>query len=176
MLHVTHLNSFARFALRCHNIAVAVLVAVLLESSTALATEWVKETRYFLISRDFQPFKIPASAAVFFKTKTPWGEERPDAEIRDETRKLLASNLSFVDNPAEAQYELHVRLEEYTDYATRNSNRRPATGFVMFAICILPFKETSESCQNLTFYYFEGQPRLTMFRRAAEAWLALIIQ
>jgi hypothetical protein len=142
----------------------------------AVATEWIKETRYFLISRDFQRFKIPASAAVFFKTKTSWGAEEPAAEIREETRRLLGTRLRFIDNSAEAQYGISVRLEEYMDYATRNPYGWPATGLVMFAICIHPFKETTESRQNLTFYYFEGQPKLTMFRRAAEAWRELVIE
>src|ERR1043166_638836 len=166
-------SSFSR---RCYKLISALAIAALLATNSSRATELVLETGEFLITRDFQRFTIPASAAVFFKTKTAWGAEMPDTQIRDETRKLLASSLSFVENPAEAQYELHVRLEEYTDYAVRNRMRRPAQGFVMFAICALPFKEASERCQNLTFYYFESQPRLTMFRRATDAWRAMVIR
>ena len=128
MFHVTDPNVFALFVLRRYCVAVALLVAVLFEANTAVATEWIKETRYFLITRDFQRFKIPASAAVFFKTKTSCGAEEPAAEIREETRRLLGTRLRFIDNSAEAQYGISVRLEEYTDYATSQPLRMAGDG------------------------------------------------
>ena len=164
------------FARRCYKLISALAVVVLLGANAAAASEWVLETRDLLVRRHFQSFTISASASVFFDTTTPWGETLPDTEIRDETRRLFASRLKLVDNPAEAQYDLKIRLEEYTDYATRNSKGLPATGFVFFSICVLPIKETSESCQHLMFYYFEGQPHLAIFRRAAKAWLDLVIR
>ena len=176
MCYATDLASFARFALRCHSIALALLAAALLAENAAFAIEWVKETSDFLVRRDYKRFKIRTSAAVFFKTKTAWGTEKPDAEMREETRRLFGTRLSFIDNSADAQYGLSVRLEEYTDYATRNSRGRPATGFIMFATCKLPLTEVTESCQNLTFYYFGRESRMEMFRRATEAWSELVIE
>src|ERR1043166_448046 len=157
------------FSRRSYNLILAFAIAALLATQPATATELVREAEGFLITRDFQRFTIPALASVFFKTSTPWGVDEPDAEIRAETRRVLANQLNFVGAATEARYELHIRLEEYRNYAIRNNKGRPTQGFVMFAACALPFKETSESCQNLTFYYFESQSRLTAFRRAAEA-------
>src|ERR1043166_3894146 len=75
MCYATDLASFARFALRCHSIALALLAAALLAENAAVAIEWVKETSDFLVRRYYKRFKIRTSAAVFFKTR-PHGERR----------------------------------------------------------------------------------------------------
>ena len=166
-----------RPASRCRDIIrlAAFAIGVFLGTNAETAAEYVEETSTFLVIRDFLSFQIPRSSVVYFDTKTPSGKDEPDAEIRDETRRLLAEQLSLVGEAAPAQYKLGIRLYEYTNYSIRAAGGRPAVGFIMFALCVLPFKETSESCQQLTFFYFDKEPRLTMFRRAASEWLALVV-
>jgi hypothetical protein len=88
---------------------------------------------------------------------------------------LLEGRLSLVDKPA-AKYALQIRLEEYTDYATRNSRGVASTGFIMFSVCTLPHNDMRKDCQNLTFYYFGRESRVAMFRRAVGTWLDLILE
>jgi hypothetical protein len=56
------------FAGRFYAVTAALLFAALLGIKNVLATEWVKETSDFLISRDFKPFKIVRLTPVFFDT------------------------------------------------------------------------------------------------------------
>lgn len=62
-------------------------------------------------------------------------------------------------------------MGEFVNYAIRNADKDPSTGFVIVSACSYPLNNMVEDCQNLTFYFFRKGPRSVILARALNMWL-----
>jgi hypothetical protein len=144
------------------------------------ATQDIEISKDFRVSRDFADFRIERSSSVFFDDEkvfvgsTPTLNRMYSDELRDIAREQLRSVVSLGPRGS-ATYNLLIRMESFTNYAIRNTERKPSKGSVVFAVCRLPAKRIEDDCQNLTFYFFDEYERRVMFSKAMSMWLDRIL-
>ncbi len=118
----------------CRYFAWLAAIALALCSEAALAQTLYEKIDEYVVATDFnRAFKMKRQAKVYFKTTTL---QNQNAGMKN----IVGARISLSD-PADAEYELHIRTEKRTNYAMRNDERIPSDAYVFFAICSVKWTE-----------------------------------
>jgi len=182
MVMMPHRN--VSMTMKFHRVIAAGLAGVavgILAVSDTFAGEVISTNREFMIFRDFKEFKIKKFAKVFFDdTKIYVGRDPKEntahtEKLREQANTLLRKVLTLVSDEKQSEYTMSIRMEESTNFAIRNAERKPSVGHVSFAICSYPMGEIEDSCQNLTFEFFQPHPRSAVFEKTLILWIGRML-
>lgn len=160
-------------------LGLALIALSCLGSNHALATEDIEITKDFRISRDFRAFNIKRSSKVFFDASKFVIYDGPstmkDDRLQAEARSLLERTLILVPAKADSEYFMEIRIGDFVNYAIRNTERKPSTGFVIVSMCSYPMNNMIEDCQSLTFYFFATDSRSAILSKSLSMWLERVV-
>jgi hypothetical protein len=98
-----------------------------------------------------------------------------DERLEVEAHNLLERALTLVSTKAESQYFIEIRIGDFVNYAIRNTDNDPSTGFVIISACSYPMRNMVDDCQSLTFYFFRKDPRSIILARALNMWFERVV-
>jgi len=145
------------------------------------ATEEVTATKEFMIFRDFREFRLRRFTKVFFDDakiyvgRDPKENAAHTEKLREQATASLRQVLDLVGTEQGSQYTLSIRMIERTNYAIRNAERKPSLGHVSFALCMYPPGKYEDSCQNLTYEFFQRYERSAVFDKVLNMWAERVV-
>jgi hypothetical protein len=144
-------------------------------SGFGLATEYLSVNDEFGIARDFSEIVMTESearSARVFVNPVRNVSAAENIELHSFAVGLLSEKVQVVSSKQDANYDLEIVMQQFTNYALRNPAGEPSHGFVLAGICKYPIRDMSRDCESLTYDYFRDyRNNDEILRRYLKLWV-----